>query len=325
LYAYLTSKFGYALMTQGVFGAVIQHIEPDFLDKLPIPFFPKSLQQRVHDYISYSAKLRSQANELITSARNILYKSANLEELKADDYEFFGSHSHLRKPAVFAVSSKSISSTTLNAFNYSERMRKLIKRIKKSNECTPLSEVIEDNSFFSTGSFPRLEIDSPRSIKLINQSDIFNIKMKGKFIARKKVKVDNLVQYGEVLIAGVGTLGESETFCRVVFANEELEGQLVSGEFIRMKTNKKIPSGYLFTWLSSEYGFRLIRSTQSGTKLCRPIQSMLYEIPVPILEVKIMKDIHNLIVKAHTLRYEALKKENEAISIIENEIQAWQK
>lgn len=46
---------------------------------------------------------------------------------------------------------------------------------------------------------------------LINQSDIFDTLIKGKRISRRNVKIDNLVNYGEVLIAGVGTLGDSES------------------------------------------------------------------------------------------------------------------
>jgi type I restriction enzyme S subunit len=119
-------------------------------------------------------------------------------------------------------------------------------------------------------------------------------------------------------------LGENETFCRCVFANEELEGQLISGEFLRMNTNNKVPSGYLFTYLSSPYGFRLIRSTHSGTKLCRPIKELLKDIPVPILDDKIMSEIDHMVKKSHNMRYRALLKENQAITLIETEIASWQ-
>lgn len=47
---------------------------------------------------------------------------------------------------------------------------------------------------------------------LINQSDIFDTVIKGKYISKRNVNLSNLVEYGEVLIAGVGTLGENETF-----------------------------------------------------------------------------------------------------------------
>jgi len=158
---------------------------------------------------------------------------------------------------------------------------------------------------------------------LINQSDIFDTIIKGKYISRRGVKADNLVEYGEVLVAGVGTLGENETFCRAIFANEDLKGQLVSGEFIRMKTTKEMPSGYLFTWLNSDYGFRLLRNLQAGTKLCRPIPKLVLEIPVPILDKESMLEIDRLVREAHTKRHLANQKELKAISMVEQEIEKW--
>lgn len=324
LYAFLASKYGYSLMTQGTFGAVIQHIEPDFLSQLPVPNFPKALQNKVNEKVMNASLLREEANALLVASEKQLYKSANLRPLSKNDYEYFGVHSNTRKPSTFNVSSKSLDSTTINAFNYSEKIRRLIKNVQDSVDCVPLQDVLENGSFFSTGSFPRLEIDSPKSIKLINQTDIFNVKMKGKLIARKRVKVDSLVEYGEVLIAGVGTLGENETFCRVVFGGEELQGQLVSGEFIRMKS-RNIPAGYLFTWLSSEHGFRLLRSTQSGTKLCRPIHKLLYKLPVPLLDRKLMNEIHKNVLLAHSKMSKAAELEKNAIELIENEISTWQR
>ena len=156
---------------------------------------------------------------------------------------------------------------------------------------------------------------------LINQSDIFDAIIKGKRISKRRVKTDNLVEYGEVLIAGVGTLGDSEKFCHVIFANEDLVGQLVSGEFIRMKTTKEVTSGYLFAWLDTDYGFRLIRNTQAGTKLCRPIPRMLLEIPVPLIDSDSMQEIDRLVREAHTKRYQANCNERKAISMVEKEIE----
>ena len=127
------------------------------------------------------------------------------------------------------------------------------------------------------------------------------------------------------MVAGVGTLGENETFCRTIFANEDLVGQLVSGEFIRMKTKSNMPSGYLFTWLSSDYGFRLIRSIQAGTKLCRPIPKLILDLPVPDLSDLDMKEIDGMVREAHTKRHEANRLEFEAIKMVEDEIEKWNK
>jgi len=324
IYAYLTSKYGYSLLTQGTFGGVIQHIEPSHVGSLIIPIIPIELQNTIHNLILKSAGLLTQAQELLQDNKEALLNYTKLASLTNADYEFFGNQSSERKTSTFKRNIKEISSISINAFNNSAKISRLIEKVKETNKTLNLFDVLNHKKLFSTGSFPRKEVISPRSITLINQSDIFNFPIVGKRISRRNVKADNLVTYGEVIIAGVGTLGENETFCKVLFANEELVGQLISGEFLRMQANETIPSGYLYMWLSSEYGFRFIRSTHTGTKLCRPIQKLLYDLPVPILSREQMNEIHEKVIKAYTLRYHALLAEKEAIQIIENEIESWQ-
>ena len=90
-----------------------------------------------------------------------------------------------------------------------------------------------------------------------------------------------------------------------------------------MKTTKEVTSGYLFAWLDTDYGFRLIRNTQAGTKLCRPIPRMLLEIPVPLIDSDSMQEIDRLVREAHTKRYQANCNERKAISMVEKEIESW--
>ena len=321
VYTYLASKHGHSLLTQGTFGAVIQHIEPNFISSLPIPKFPEDCQKEVDELIQDSAKLREEAIDELTVAERLLKEYAGLRKLTSDDYDYYGHRGNQRQVSCFSRTIQDIGTTTINAFNHSERIRKT-----KSYICCqtkPLRSLLLGNDTFSTGSFPRIEVKTGCGIMLINQSDIFDTIIKGKYISRRGVKADNLVEYGEVLVAGVGTLGENETFCRAIFANEDLKGQLVSGEFIRMKTTKEMPSGYLFAWLNSDYGFRLLRNLQAGTKLCRPIPKLVLEIPVPIIDKESMLEIDRLVREAHTKRHLANQKELKAISMVEQEIEKW--
>lgn len=321
LYAYLSSKYGYSILTQGMFGAVIQSIEPKYIESLPIPKFPQDFQNELDELIQNASRLRDEAAEKLRTASHILKDKASLPELSVDDYDFYGLPVKDRNVSTFIINGKDISSLTINAFNYSQRVNSLKKKI--TCQTCQLKDVIKDGAFFSTGSFPRVEVSQSNGIMLINQSDIFDTIIRGKHISLRGVQTDNLVDYGEVLIAGVGTLGENESFCRAIFANEDIEGQLISGEFIRMKTTGEIPSGYLYTWLSSEYGFRLIRQTQAGTKLCRPIQKLLLSIPVPIIDQISMNEIDQFVRDAHTARHKANQLEIKAISMIEQEIEKW--
>ena len=324
LYAYLSSKYGYTLLTQSSYGGVVKHIEPHHIANIPVPIFPLDKQEQIHNLITLSADIRVESSKLLTDSERMLKENAGLGNLKSDGYDYFGSRSNNRKVSCFTKNISNIGITSINAFNHSDRISKTIQEVKNACKTLPLSDLLDDDKLFATGSFPRIEVNSDKGIMLINQSDIFNRIIDGKNISRRKVKTDNLVKYGEVLIAGVGTLGESEIFCRVVFANEDIQGQLVSGEFIRMRTNENIPSGYLFAWLSTDFGFRFIRSTQSGTKQCRPIQKLLLEMPVPVLDKGIMMKIHNMVTEAHTMRHEANLKELQAIQLVEKEIEQWQ-
>ena len=244
LYAFLSSKYGYYQITQSQFGGVVKHINENQAGNILIPIFSDELQSATDRLIQDSAELREQATEELKQAESLLMKGLNLRELTVDDYEYYGPHSADREIACFTRSIKDIGTTTINAFNHSERVRKIKSYIHCQTK--PLKEVLLDNNTFSTGSFSRVEVNPGNGIMLINQSDIFDSIIKGKYIRKRGLKSENLVEYGEVLIAGVGTLGENETFCRVIFANEDLQGQLVSGEFIRMKTVEEMPSGYLF-------------------------------------------------------------------------------
>ena len=323
VYAYLASKYGYAMLTQGTFGSVIQHIEPQNVESIPIPSFPESFQKEVDDLIQESARLREEAADMLTEAERLLKTSANLRDLTSEDYDYFGPRGAGREVSCFVRKRKDITTTTFNAFNLSERIRKT----RAAMTCTtrPLREVLLGGDTFSSCSVPSIEVKPEHGIMFINQKDIFDNIIKGKWVSKRNVSLDKLVEYGEVIVACDGTLGENELFCRALFANEDLQGALISTHFIRMKTNNIVLPGYLFTWLNSDYGFRFIRNCQAGTKLCHPIPIMFLDIPVPIISPDIMNEIDQLVKEAHTKRYEANENERKAIRMVEEEIEKWNK
>lgn len=323
IYAFMSSKYGTAQLNNNASGSVVRYIEAPGIKRTLIPHFPESFQKEVDDLMQEAARLRKEVTDELNEAEKILKEAAKLRDLTPEDYDYYGLNNSGRKVSCFIRKRKDIDTTTINAFNHSERIR----NTKASITCptVPLKEVLLGGDTFSTGSFPRIEVKEGCGIMLINQKDIFDTIVKGKYISKRNVKTNNLVEYGEVLIAGVGTLGENETFCRAIYANEDLVGQLVSGEFIRMKTNGKVPSGYLYAWLASDYGFRLLRNLQAGTKLCRPIPRLVLEIPVPIVDKQVMEEIDQMVKEAYTKRYRANCNEHKAISMVEREIESWNK
>lgn len=308
-------------MTQGTFGAVIQHIEPEFVADIPVPKMPESFQDKVDNNIRSASTLREEAADLIAGAEKILKESAGLDDLSVEDYDYFGPRNDKRGVSCFTRNINQIGTTTINAFNNSERIRKIQQRILANSK--PIKELIEGGQTFSSGSLPNIEVKPGHGIMLINQKDIFDNIVVGKYISSKNANLNDLVQYGEILIASDGTLGENELFCRAIFANEDLAGSFISCHFMRMKSNGTVPVGYLFSWLNSDYGFRLIRNTQAGTKICHPIQKMFQNIPVPIIDKEKMDEIDLMVRTAFTKRHQANNLEKEAIQMVENEIDKW--
>ena len=323
IYAYLASKIGYSSFWKHATGGVQPFITDTMVSTLPIPDLPESFQKEVDDLIQESARLREEAADMLSEAERLLKTSANLRDLTPEDYDYFGPRGAGREVSCFVRKRKDITTTSFNAFNLSDRIRKT----RAAMTCTtrPLREVLLGGDTFSSCSVPSIEVKPEHGIMFINQKDIFDNIIKGKWVSKRNVSLDKLVEYGEVIVACDGTLGENELFCRALFANEDLQGALISTHFIRMKTNNIVSPGYLFTWLNSDYGFRFIRNCQAGTKLCHPIPIMFLDIPVPIISPDIMNEIDQLVKEAHTKRYEANENERKAIRMVEEEIEKWNK
>lgn len=321
VYAYLASKYGHSLLTQGTFGGVIQHIEPAFVESLPIPNFPHDFQEEVDVLIQDSARLREEAIDNLASAEIMLKEKAGLRDLSSDDYDYYGHRSSQRKVSCFTRNIQEIGTTTINAFNHSERIRKL--KAKISCPTILLREALKEGRTYGTSGLPNIEVKPGHGIMLINQKDMFDNIVKGKWISSRGSDPENVLEYGEILIACDGTLGENELFCRAVYVNEDLKGSYVSSHFLRLKVNDEMLAGYLFCWLNSDYGFRLIRNTQAGTKLCRPINKLFLDIPIPIIGKDEMQEIDRLVREAHTKRHLGNQKELKAISMVEQEIEKW--
>ena len=321
LYSYLATNEGKMLLTTNTYGSVIPTLNSNSIGELPIPEFPESFQQEVDDLIQESARLREEAADMLEKSKNLLKEKAGLDNLVSEDYDYYGHRSADRKASCFSIKRKDITTTTINAFNLSERIRKTKEKIQ--SRYVRLGDVIENGRTFSSTSSSSVEVSPNNGVMFVNQKDIFDNIIKGKWVSKRGFNPANCIQQGEVLVACDGTLGESEFFCHALYAGEELSGKLISSHFMRMRGNGTIPMGYLFAWLDTDYGFRFIRNTQAGTKICHPIQKLFVEIPVPLIDSDSMQKIDRLVREAHTKRYQANCNERKAISMVEKEIESW--
>ena len=83
IYAFLKSKTGFSIVNTNNYGAVIEHIEPENLNHIPIPNPPSTLKQEIHSLIEESFRLRDESNELMDEAQILLKTVLQLPSIEA--------------------------------------------------------------------------------------------------------------------------------------------------------------------------------------------------------------------------------------------------
>lgn len=323
LYAFLSSKFGYGLVTQSGYGGVVKHIEPHHIENISIPVFPDFQQNKINNLITDSSILRVEANKLLTEANDLFINHLKID---SNTLDFLTRTLEREINSSFRISSSKISSWTLRGRNYSPRKQKIIS-VLSSGPHDLLGDVLKTDPFYGAR-YKRIESYSLNSVELLSQGDIFDIKPTGRSIALRSIKnIDQeLVSRETILVPAQGTLGENEIFGRAKFVWGYLEGKVVAGHAMRfIADTDKIPSGYLFTVLNSPLWFRLFRNTVYGTNLLGFIVPLLKNLPIPRFEINQELEIDQMVKQAYDKLTLANLKESDAVLLVENEIESWQK
>ena len=120
-----------------------------------------------------------------------------------------------------------------------------------------------------------------------------------------------------ILVTCGGTLGNT------VLIDNQLEKCAISQHVMRLVPNNVIPQGYLYAFLSSKVGYKLITMFSSGSVIPQIESHHLELVPIPILEADIMSHIDVLITKYVNCIEQSKEKETRAISMVEQEIEKW--
>ena len=306
LYAYLSSKYGYAMLTQGTFGAVIQHIEPANVSTIPVPVFPEEMQKEIDQLIRDAASLRDKAAELLSEC---------ISEIEAK------LQPQLTHKRTGRVSIKDINNSHNSRFEANYHISdgsEVDKYIRENFEWKSLSDVCL--SISRPDIFKRYYVQN--GIPFLGGSDIFlAIPDGGKYLS--KTKTSNIpalkVESGWILMPRSGTIGN------VVLSHDGHAQKLVSEDVIRLVPNDILRGGYVYAFLSSSLGKALIQRPIFGAVIQHVESPHLSRIPIPVLDDDIMSSIHERIMTYKDCLSEACKKELKAISMVETEIESWDK
>ncbi len=305
IYAYLSTKYGHSLLTQGAFGAVIQHIEPDHIASIPIPCLPDTFQTQIDGLIKESAHLREEAAIELRTAHEILERSIPLPLFKSKNN----------------VSFQSIVTSYTHRFEgqyYTSANRSIYDFLTQGEDWKTLRDY--SDKIFRPGIFKRDYVK--QGIPFLGGADIMLATPKSdKQLSIKQVQsIPELkVSEGWILVTCGGTIGNS------VYVDRQLSKCVVSQHVIRIVPKSNVKTGFLFAFLSSHIGSKLITLYSFGSVIPQVEPHHLERIPIPDIDTNIVNQIDDLVKSYAKKCSEAKEKELKAISLVEAEIEKWTK
>ncbi|MBF6352872.1 restriction endonuclease subunit S [Nocardia flavorosea] len=312
LYTFLASRYGTAMIKGGIYGSSIKHIEPPHLVDIPIPRLGNGIESQIDSLIQHAMKLRSRYQKGVISATEDLFTSAGLSDLL--EYNW-----HDDREIGFHVDG--VRSESLRALNFSPRARRLIARIRDVPHRS-LGSVCENGLLARGPQFKRIDAAPGYGVKLVGQRQGFWMRPEGRWVSmseseRRAVQVDDET----VLVASTGTLGETEVYCRAIFATGSALKNAFTGHFLRIRSgDPAVSNPYLFAFFRSDIAFRLLRSMSTGGKQQDIHASFRIELPIPMCDNESRDRITETVRQSYRRRDEADALEDEAMTLLEKAI-----
>lgn len=302
--AYLASNYGNKLLNDYAAGAVVKYIEAPQISKIPVPVLIETEIQEINDRYLNSVSCRENANLLLEEAQRLLYKFNNLPTLSTENIETLDplKESEIRNTNI----SEFTTSYRLDAHFYNPIANKIINNITSKNK--RLSEIT--SSIFMCDRFNRNYVEDGYGLRFLSGKNTIQIRPDVKYISiTETVSIDHLkLKQNWITITRSGTLG------RVCFVWNNYEGYTATEDIIRVVPSDEIDGGYLYAFLSSDYGFHQILKYKHGAVIDHLAPEDMKHIVVPICDQQ--KQIGDLVRQAYDLRAEAIRLEDEAQLIL---------
>ena len=301
VYAYLASNHGHSLLTQGTFGAVIQHIEPNFIASLPIPKFPDEFQKEVDDLVQVSARLREEAADALTEAVNLFESEIGSSKVN------------------LGYNTKSIKSNSISArfCRFDSQFQIGKAQITKYPNMVKIGNVAD--KIFVGNRGKRYYVDN--GIPFLSSSDMMlaNPLRFCKYISKNTPSLsDMIVNNRDILISRSGTVGNT------IIVGNTLSGVAVSEHAMRLVIDSNIMSPeYVFAYFMTEHGHDALQVLPYGSVIVTLGEDFLADVDLPIIEKVKMDSIIQFVSNYIEKQDKSVELENLAISKVENEIEKW--
>lgn len=298
-------------------GSVIDEIYPDDLKRLGIPIPAQDVIHELDHMISDVLFLREESDNLLSESNSFLTELNGLAQFHREDEKWFDTN---KKVESVIVNSKDIilnndsgAEYRLDAHFYNPLAQLAIENIKKAKtEVKTIEDVTE--RVFMCNRFKRNYVDKDHGIPFLSGKNIIQIRPTDvKYVSVSETKgIGELkLQEGWTLITRSGTIG------RTCFIMGNYEDWTATEDIIRVVPNDKLAdAGYVYAFLSSEYGKMQILRYRHGSVIDHITPEHVQKVLIPLPSEEEQKQIGDLVRSAYEKRADAIRLEDEAQEIL---------
>lgn len=319
IYAFLKSKTGFSIVNTNNYGAVIEHIEPENLNHIPIPNPPPALKQEIHDLIEDSFRLRDESNELMDEAQLLLKTALQLPSIEAF-HERSDQFDKMASVLNYSVSSSEVVDR-LDGSYYVPIVKAIEQHIvRTAREVAKVGDGQISQSITLPGRFKRIYVEEGSGVVFLGGKQIHELDPSNKkyiSISRhtKKIKNELTIKEGMILITRAGTPGTT------AFVPQHWDGWAITDNIISLVPISNGIAGYLYTWLSSDYGQELLHRFVCGSVVSYLEKEHILQLSVPLLRNESTQGkINDTVLEANRKRTEAYNLEQKALKVLDEKV-----
>ncbi len=311
--AFLRSRYGRLQLVQATYGSVVQHIETEHLTRVLIPDLPSIQRIEIGRAVVRAYELRDEANRLLDEADRLLHDRLRLPPLNTLLTGHDGPISATIKASQLALRFEA---------SFHDPVAMAAERLIQSRciEVASLEDKRATSDIIAVTKFRKRVYVPKGGIPLLTSKQLFQLDPIDSKGLAKGAHIKDLPEIGlkENMIAVTcsGTIG------RIQIIPKYMNGWTASQDALRVITTKTMNAGYIYAWLTSDYGQSLIKRHVYGSVVVHIDKDMLGSLPVPLPDLTTIHEIGDLVLEANDLRNTAWEAERRAIDQIEEMIRA---
>lgn len=314
IYCYFLSEAGQHILQSNNYGAVIKHIEPEHLQNIIIPNAPDLLKKEIHELVIKSYDLRDESNDLIDRAEQILYEELRLKPIEELETKYFDSSLELRN---FTTKLSELH-LRLEASFHVPSTKAILKAINtNAKEVTTIGDKRVASNIILPGRFKRVYVEKYNGIPFFGGKQLLDLNPSSiKYLSldqhSKRIAEQLFLKKNMIAVTCSGTIG------KVNIIPQHWENWTLNQHVMRIVPTNHSIAGYIYCWLNTEFGKRLITRHTYGSVVDEIDDRHLSQVEIPLLKKEQkQKEINDLVLQANDLRYQAHLKEQEAIKKME--------